>query len=237
VAVEQKAVVVIEDHRAAQMVLLAAFEARGYRVLVAGTGAAAIDILDTAGAELVILDLGLPDVDGLELVKHIRARVTCPIVVVTADGDERRIVQALDGGADDYVTKPYSMPVLLARCRVALRHGSVAAEVVEQAVLVAGDVRLDLGGMQVMVGDSVVDMHSRQFRVLSILVRNQGKVVTYGALDRALGENGGEWPSERNPYRVSISKIRKHLGTGPARPVILSEYNVGYRLVVPNGDG
>jgi two-component system KDP operon response regulator KdpE len=234
VAADQRTVLVIEDHRPAQMVLLAAFEARGHRVLIAPTGAAAIDILDTAGADLVILDLGLPDVAGLDLVKHIRARVTCPIIVVTADADERRIVEALDSGADDYVTKPYSMPVLLARCRVGLRHGSIAAEVLDQTVLAAGDVRLDLGGMQVMVGDEVVEMHSRQFRLLSILVRNRGKVVTYAALDRALGEPGGEWTSERNPYRVSISKIRKLLGTGPARPVITTEYNVGYRLTVPS---
>ena len=113
---ERGTVVVIEDHRAQQEVLRAAFEARSQRVFVAGTGAAGLELVDTVNPTLVIIDLGLPDIDGLVLCRHVRARVTCPIIVVTAETDEARVVEALDTGADDYVTKPFSVAVLLARC-------------------------------------------------------------------------------------------------------------------------
>ena len=155
--------------------------------------------------------------------------------MVTADADERRVVEALDSGADDYVTKPFSMPVLLARARVALRHRAVAAAVVDEQVLHAGDVTLDLNAYQLRIDGEPVEIGTRQFELLAILVRNQDKVLTYAALDRALasGRTGGF--VERNPWRVSISKIRKVLGTGPRRPVIRTELRVGYRLVVPGG--
>ena len=231
--VDQTSVLVIEDHRAQQAVLAAAFEARGHQVNVAGNGATALELVDTVDPDLVILDLGLPDVDGIVLCRHLRARVACPIIVVTADSDERRVVAALDGGADDYVTKPFSMPVLLARARVALRHRASTAAVVEEPMLEAGDVRLDMNGYQVMVAGELVDMHPRQFMLLALLVRNRGKVLTYAALDRALGSSKANF-DERNPWRVAISKIRKQLGTGPNRPVIHTEHRVGYRLTVPD---
>jgi two-component system, OmpR family, KDP operon response regulator KdpE len=229
-------VLVIEDHRAQQAVLAAAFEARGHRVFIAATGAAGLDVMDSEEPDLVILDLGLPDVDGIVLCKHLRARASCPIIVVTADSDEQRVVAALDGGADDYVTKPFSMAVLLARARVALRHRAVAAAIVEEPILEAGDVRLDMNGYQVMVGDEIVDMHLRQFMLLALLIRNQGKVITYAVLDRALGSSTASF-DERNAWRVAVSKIRTQLGTGPRRPTIHTEHRVGYRLTVPDDAG
>ena len=146
------------------------------------------------------------------------------------------MVAALDGGADDYVTKPFSMPVLLARTRVALRHRAAAAAVVDEPILEAGDVRLDMNGYQLMVADELVDMHPRQFMLLALLVRNQGKVLTYAALDRALGSSNAS-SDERNPWRVAVSKIRKQLGSGPRRPTIHTEHRVGYRLTVPDDAG
>jgi len=158
------------------------------------------------------------------------------VIVVTADDDERRIVAALDLGAADYITKPFSTPVLLARVRVALRHWSERAAVVDDEVISAGDVRLDLAGHQVMVGDELVDLHPRQFALLAILVRNQGRVLTYEALGRALDTTASTIAEQRNAWRVSISKLRKQLGAGPERPRIETELNVGYRLVVPAGE-
>ena len=234
--VDQTSVVLIEDHRAQQAVLAAAFEARGHQVHVASTGAAGLGLVDSVDPDLIVLDLGLPDVDGILLCKHLRARAACPIIVVTADNDERRVVAALDSGADDYVTKPFSMPVLLARARVALRHRATAAAVVDEPILEAGDVRLDMNSYQLMVADEVVDMNPRQFMLLALLVRNQGKVLTYAALDRALGASNAS-TDERNPWRVAISKIRKELGTGPHRPTIHTEHRVGYRLTVPDDSG
>jgi two-component system KDP operon response regulator KdpE len=227
-------VMVVEDHRAQQDLLSAAYEARGHQVEVAGTGAKALELVDTSEPDLIVLDLGLPDVDGVVLCRHLRARTSCPIIVVTADSDELRVVEALDAGADDYVTKPFSMPVLLARSRVALRHRAVAAAVVDEQVLRAGDITLDLNAYQLQIDGDPVAIGTRQFELLAILVRNRDKVLTYAALDRALGA-GRPGVVERNPWRVSVSKIRKVLGTGPRRPVISTELRVGYRLVVPGG--
>ena len=228
---ERGTVVVIEDHRAQQEVLRAAFEARSQRVFVAGTGAAGLELVDTVNPTLVIIDLGLPDIDGLVLCRHVRARVTCPIIVVTAETDEARVVEALDTGADDYVTKPFSVAVLLARCRVARRHAALAAAVVDEQVLRAGDIQIDMNAYQLRVDGQVVDVGTRQLELLAVLVRNRNKVLTYAALDRALGSTA---EGERNPWRVSISKLRKELGTGPRRPVITTERRVGYRLIVPD---
>jgi two-component system KDP operon response regulator KdpE len=227
----EASVLVVEDNRAQQRVLINALTVRGYDVSAATSGAEALRTLDADSVDLVILDLGLPDVDGLDLFRHIKLRVSCPVIVVTADSDEGRIVAALDLGADDYVTKPFSMPVLLARLRVALRaHGSSD----DARVLGAGDIRVDLDGHQVMLGDQVVEMHSSLVALLAVLIRHQGKVLTYSALDRALG--GEPSATDRTLHRVAISKLRRQIGAGPRRPTIETEYDVGYRLVVPNSD-
>ena len=161
----------------------------------------------------------------------------CPVIVVTADSDERRVVEALDLGADDYVAKPFNPNVLLARARVALRHHVEISTSVGESLLHAGDVQLDLSGYQVKIGEDVIDMHPRQFALLAILVRHQGRVLTYATLDHALGTSEGASNArhdERNPWRVAISRIRKQLGTGPRRPTIHTEHRVGYRLTVPD---
>ena len=231
--VEPTTIVVIEDDGAQQAVLRAALEARGMRVHTAYTGREATRVVNSVRPDVVLLDLGLPDVDGLVLCRHLRLVVGCPIVVVTAQTDDARIVEALDIGADDYVTKPFSMPVLLARLRVAMRHQQSVAALGDDAVLQAGDLRLNLGAHQVMVGDEVLELPARQFALLALLVRNQGRVVTYSMLARAFGTDDTD-PDERNAWRVNVSKIRKALGTGTERPTIRTDFNVGYRLEVPD---
>jgi two-component system KDP operon response regulator KdpE len=228
-------ILIVEDDPAQQIVLRVALEARGMAVHLAGSARAADELLQALRPDLILLDLGLPDADGFELCRHLRRLVTCPILVVTAQTAEDRVVQALDLGADDYVTKPFSMPVLLARLRVALRRQSDLAALPQNEVLHAGDLTLDIGAHQLRIGSEVVEMPARQFAVLAILVRNEGRVVTYTALGRALG--GFDLPPDvRNPWRVTISKLRRQLGDGPSRPVIETELNVGYRLVVPGAD-
>jgi len=214
-------------------VLTAAFEARGYRVQVASTGREAAHLARILTPDLVILDLGLPDVDGLDLCRHLRALLRCPIVVVTAEAFEGRIVEALDLGADDYVIKPFSMPVLLARIRMAMRHYAATAAIVEDQILEAGDVRVDVGAHQVMIGGELVDFQARPFALLVVLMRNPDKVLTYAALAKALGP-GPAGEIDRNGWRILVSKIRKQLGTGSERPTIVTDLNVGYRLTVPN---
>jgi two-component system KDP operon response regulator KdpE len=234
VQIEPTTIVVIEDDSSQQAVLVTALEARGMRVHVASTGRESMRLMNAVRADLVVLDLGLPDVDGLELCRHLRVMTTAPIVVVTAQADDRRVVQALDTGADDYVTKPFAMSVLMARLRVALRHHAVASTLADDEVLEAGDLRLHTGAHQAMIGDEVLDLPARQFALLAVLVRNQGRVVTYGILAKALGTDESD-PDERNVWRVNVSKIRKLIGEGPNRPVIRTEFNVGYRLEVPEG--
>ncbi|MFN8021929.1 MAG: response regulator transcription factor [Acidimicrobiales bacterium] len=223
-------VLVVEDERAQRDVLDAALGAAGCHVHLAATGTQGLELAAAIRPDAILLDLGLPDADGVHLCRHLEVVARCPIVVVTSDADDARLVRALDSGADDYITKPFSMDVLLARLRVALRHRTRTAAIVETEVLRAGDVVLDLSSHELIVDGVPTPMHARQFELLSILVRNQGRVVTYAALGRATGVTSpGE--ADRNAWRISVSKIRKQLGTGPRRPLIETHLNVGYRLV------
>jgi two-component system KDP operon response regulator KdpE len=226
-------VLIIEDERAQRQVLDAALRAQGFDVHLAATGSQGLELAGTVAPDVIVLDLGLPDADGVRLCPHLHTAARCPIVVVTSDDDEARLVAALDGGADDYITKPFRMSVLLARLRVALRHRTETAVLVEHQVLEAGDVTLDLGTHTLTAAGEPVPMHARQFELLTILVRNQGRVVTYASLARATGLAADD-DSQRNAWRIAISKIRKQLGTGPRRPQIETHLNVGYRLVVPD---
>ncbi|MCU1360819.1 MAG: two component transcriptional regulator, winged helix family [Ilumatobacteraceae bacterium] len=222
----------IEDQHAQHLGLRRALEERGHQVELASNGKDALQLVRVVDADLVVLDLDLTDMDGLDLCRHLRALVRCPIVAVSSDAREAHIVTALDIGADDYVLKPFSTMVLLARIRVALRHHAAIAAVVDDQVLEAGDLRVDIGAHQVMIDGTLVDMPPRQFMLLVLLMRYPGKVLTYTAMGQGLG-NFEPDPMNRNSWHILVSKIRKQLGTGPHRPVIESELNVGYRLRLP----
>ena len=183
--------------------------------------------------DVILLDLGLPDIDGLVLCRHLRLQVTCPLIVVTADALEDRIIEVLDLGADDYVPKPFSMNQLLARVRVALRHRLATAALLDDQVLQCGDVTIDTAAHQVLIDCQTVDLFPRQFDLLTALVRNEGRVMTYSTLVRVLW--GMDAADEHvAPLRTAISKLRKTLGVGARRPSIDTEHHVGYRLVVPD---
>ena len=224
---------VIEDDRAQLHTLTAGLEARGYHVLGVESGADALEAIDHERVDAILLDLGLPDADGLAVCRRLRVWTRCPIVVVTADADEERVIEALDVGADDYVVKPYRMPVLMARVRVALRHASISAAGAEPTSLEVGDICLDLTAQQVIIDDTRIEMSHQQFAMLAMLARNAGKIVTYEVLARALW---GYEPTEHdyNSLRIGISRVRQQLGTGPRRPEIRNERRVGYRLTTPD---
>ena len=228
---ESPLIVVIEDERPQQVVLTTALGAHGYRVEVAGTGVEGLQVVSSFEPDLVLLDLGLPDIDGIELCRHVRNIVDCPVLIVTADHLDARMVEALDLGADDYILKPFNLDVLLARIRVALRHRSALAPLRGDDVLVCGDVQIDVGAHQVLVGETIVELSARPFALITILVRNQGRVVGLPTLLRALESYGTD---DFNAVRVLVSKLRKVLGTGPQRPTIETEVGVGYRLVGPD---
>jgi len=220
-------VLVVEDEPAMATVITEAFVARGYEVRTVGSGAAAVASAADAPPDVVVLDLGLPDMDGLEVCRRVRSWSEVPIIVLTADGAEDRKIAALDLGADDYVTKPFSMRELLARVRVALRHRSQRGP--DETVLTVGDVVIDVAHHTVTVGGAAVELTPTQFELLALLARHPGRVLTHGLI---LGEVWGPEGAGHVEYlRVYARALRQKLGEDPARPRLITEPGVGYRLV------
>jgi two-component system KDP operon response regulator KdpE len=222
-------VLVVEDERSMARVMSASLQARGYQVSIARTGQDALDRSAAEDPAVVILDLGLPDVDGIEVCRRMRQWSRAPIIVVTADGAEDRKILALDEGADDYITKPFSMPELLARLRVALRHRQAFGPFVDDAVLEVGDVTIDAADRLVTVAGRAVELTPKEYEFLALLARHQGKVLTHRAI---LQHVWGPDAIGRTEYlRTYANQLRKKLQEDPASPRLVTEPGVGYRLV------
>ena len=224
-------VLVVDDEPALRRAVSAALRARDYDVAVAATGGEALDHAVRHPLDLIVLDLGLPDVDGLEVCRRLREWSTVPIIVLTVEDSVERKVQALDDGADDFVTKPFSMPELLARVRVALRHRPRPDPGTEDAVLEVGDLRVDLPAHRVTVGDRVVDLTPKEFGFLALLARHPGRVHTHRAILQAVW--GPAYGTETQYLRVYASQLRKKLADDPTAPRLVTEPGVGYRIVDP----
>jgi two-component system KDP operon response regulator KdpE len=221
-------VLLIEDDPSLARIVATALQDRGHPVSVATNGRRGLELADSDEPDVVILDLGLPDLDGLEVCRRLRTHCASPIIVLSADSAEDRKIRALDEGADDYVTKPFSMPELMARLRVALRHRSVQPR--PDVPVVVGDLGLDPGAREVVVGDAPIVLTRKEFDLLAALASNPGRVLTHGALLRAgWGPGGGTTES----LRVHVASLRRKLGRGERRPTIESEPGVGYRLCRP----
>jgi two-component system KDP operon response regulator KdpE len=225
-------VLLVEDDAAVAEVVQSALAARGYRVRSVDGGRAALDAAVASEPDIVILDLGLPDIDGIEVCRLLRQWTHHPIIVLSADGAEERKVAALDEGADDYVTKPFAMGELLARLRVAERHREVARLAVDDAVLAVGDLRIDTAAHAVTVAGRPMELTRKEFALLALLVRNAGRVLTHGML---LEQVWGRSSKGTESLRVHVAQVRRKLGSGPARPVIVSDPGTGYRLELPAG--
>ena len=225
-------VLLVEDDESLARALSTAMRGRGFRVEVAPTGREAIERVESWKPDIVVLDLGLPDLDGIDVCRHVRRWFVNPIIVLSADGDEARKIAALDEGADDYVTKPFSSEELFARLRVAVRHRQVTALVSEDAVFTVGDVAVDTGARVVLIGGEATELPRKQFELLAVLVRNAGRICTYNTLMTALwGEPRGD---RYESLRWQAFALRRALGTGPKRPKIENDQGVGYRLVAPD---
>jgi len=222
-------VLVIEDERSMARILSASLQARGYQVSIARTGQDGLDRIAADDPAVIILDLGLPDIDGIEVCRHVRQWSNAPIIVVTADGAEDRKILALDEGADDYITKPFSMPELLARLRVAMRHRHASGPLVDDAVLEVGDLRIDNADHQVTVDGVVVDLTPKEFDFLALLARYQGKVLTHRNI---LQHVWGPDAVGRTEYlRTYANQLRRKLHEDPGSPRLVTEPGVGYRLI------
>ena len=227
-------VLVVDDEPAILRALGAALKARGYQLLTAVTGEQAVEIVAVDNPDVVVLDLGLPDVDGLDVCRQIRGWSRVPIIVLSAEGADERKVAALDLGADDYVTKPFSMPELLARIRVALRHHG-DDDRGEAAILEVGDIRVDLPHHQATVAGRPLDLTPKEFAFLAVLARYPGRVLTHRMILQEVW--GPSYGTETQYLRVYASQLRKKLDDDPQRPRLVTEPGVGYRLVDPSGDG
>jgi len=223
-------VLVVDDEPPIRKLLRMGLSAQGYQTLEASTGKAALDVLGNERPDLIILDLGLPDTQGHDLLRAIRARnESVPIVVLSSRGDEAGKVQALDLGADDYVTKPFGMDELLARMRAALRHQLQTHG--ERPIFRVGDLSVDLVRRIVKVGDKEVKLSPKEYELLRVLVQHAGKVLTHKFL---LGELWDDL-TDAQYLRVYVRQLRQKIEADPERPqFILTETGIGYRLRAPD---
>ncbi|MDD4890553.1 MAG: response regulator [Phycisphaerae bacterium] len=224
-------VLVIEDDPAIQRFLRASLTSHDYEMVEATTGKLGLLFATEQQPDLVILDLGLPDSDGVQIVRELRGWSHLPIIIVSARGQEKDKVLALDAGADDYLTKPFGMPELLARMRVALRHASRVEEGDAEGELEfeLGDLRIDLARRLVFRGGEQIHLTPIEYRLLAILVRHAGKVLTHQFLLREVW--GPTYVNQSHYLRIFMSNLRRKLEADPACPrYLLTEQGVGYRL-------
>jgi two-component system KDP operon response regulator KdpE len=219
-------VLVVDDEPAIRRLLRTSLGAEGYRVSEAETGAEALNRQAGDAPDIVLLDLGLPDIDGLDVLRAIRARSAVPIVVLSAREDERGKVTALDLGADDYVTKPFGIAELVARLRAALRHR--LAQEGAAPMFRSGALSVDLVRRIVRVGEAEVHLSPREYDILKLMVLHAGKVLTHRVIMGKLWGAGGDVQQ----LRVYVRQIRQKIEADPERPrIILTETGIGYRLV------
>ena len=222
------AVLLVEDDPQIRRFIRATLPSHGMQLIEAGTAQEALTQAATRTPDVVLLDLGLPDLDGVEVIRRLREWSAIPIIVLSARGLERDKVTALDAGADDYLTKPFGVDELLARLRVALRHRAAADS--GETTFATGDLSVDLAGHIVRLAGREVRLTPTEFKLLAVLVRHAGKVVTHRQL---LIEVWGPGSAGNTHYlRVQMHGLRHKLEAVPARPrYLLTEPGVGYRLV------
>lgn len=227
-------ILVVDDEPQLTRVLRTGLSSHGYDVRVAADGLSALETFGDWQPDLVVTDLAMPHMDGLELCRTLRAISSVPILVLSARGEEKTKVEALDLGADDYVTKPFGIEELLARVRVALRRAkTVAAREATPTAIEVGELRIDLETRAVTVRAREVRLTPKEFDLLLHLMRNAGKVLTHRALLAAVW--GGNYVEQNEYLRVFIGQLRKKIETDPASPrYILTEPWIGYRF---NPDG
>lgn len=220
-------VLVVEDEPQMRRFIRASLSSHGYRVIEAERASEVVMLLTGHNPDLLLLDLGLPDGDGLELTRQIREWSRIPILVVSARGREDDKVSVLDAGADDYLTKPFGVNELLARIRVALRHAAGSAPAAQ--VLEFGDLRIDLARREVLKGGQELRLTPTEYKLLTLLAQNAGKVLTHRHILKEVW--GAAYAAQTHYVRVHMAELRKKVEANPARPrFLVTEPGVGYRF-------
>jgi len=228
---QEPLVLVVEDEPQMRRFLRATLTTHGYRLVEAETAREGISQATAHNPDLVLLDLGLPDGDGLDVTRQLRGWTVVPIIVLSARGQESDKIDALDAGADDYLTKPFGAGELLARMRVALRHAARLTQDAVEPIFELGDLRVDLARRQVRRAGAEVHLTPIEYKLLVTLIKNAGKVITHRQL---LREVWGPNAANQNHYlRVYMAQLRQKLEADSARPrYLVTEPGVGYRLKV-----
>ena len=225
-------VLLVEDDPAARGAVAVNLAARGYRVVEAEDGRGALRLWESSRPDLVLLDLGLPDIDGMAVLVRIRREATTPVVILSARGQERDRIAALDAGADDYLTKPYGLGELHSRMRAVMRRAA-GPDADAAGVLEVAPVRLDVMRRAVTVSGRPVELTPREYELLKVLLAHAGRVVTSGKLLRAVWGSG--YTDEGHYLHVYVSRLRRKLAaadpSGVAGRIVLNEPGVGYRVV------
>lgn len=222
-------ILIVEDDPPIRRLLQAALKAQGYRLNEADTGDKALRLAVQQPPDLVVLDLGLPDIDGQEVLQRLREWLSAPIIVLSARDQEKQKVAALDAGANDYLTKPFGTDELLARIRVALRHAASRVESAEPAIFETGGLKVDLAARLVFVDAVEVHLTPLEYKLLTTLVRHTGKVLTHRFL---LKEVWGPSHHESHHLRVLMASLRRKIERDSAQPrYLVTEQGVGYRLM------
>ena len=221
-------ILVVDDEKSISGYIKAVLVSNGYDVIVCASGSEAMSMISSHCPDLIVLDLGLPDIDGMNIIASVRQWTQLPIIVVSARTHEQDKVSALDLGADDYLTKPFGSAELLARVRVALRHTHTGSSAVG-GVFTTGELTVDFNKHQVLIGGENACLTQNEFRIVSLLARNAGKVLTYDFIMKELW--GPQVKGSNQILRVNMANIRRKIEKNPAKPeYVFTEVGVGYRM-------
>lgn len=225
-------ILVVEDDKPIRNFICVSLEAQGYKAIDTQNGKGAISLISSYNPDIIIIDLGLPDMDGLDVITTVRPVTKATIIVVSARGREREKVEALDRGADDYLTKPFSVPELLARIRVALRRSNQMSEFENEssAVFLIGDLKIDFQKRRIFLADDEIHLTPIEYKLMALMAKYSGKVLTHKfILNEIWGNSSG---NDTQSLRVFMANIRRKIEKDPTQPrYILTEVGVGYRMV------
>lgn len=225
----EEKVIVVEDDAQIRNFVTYALEREGFKVIQAVKGGEALQCMVAENIDLMLLDLGLPDMDGMEVLKKLREWSEIPVIIVSARDQDREKAAALDGGADDYLTKPFSATELLARIRVALRHYYRMNQEAKESVLTNGGIRIDMAGHLAYLDEEEIHLSPLEYNLLALFLKNVGKVLTYNYIIKEIWGSG--YGSDTQALRSVMAGLRRKIEKNPGKPAyIFTEIGVGYRM-------